>query len=141
MGTIQTVPVVIDTNVVVSVLLFGGTPGKLIDLWKSRKINPFVSKEIIDEYLRVFAYPRFRLSENEIEYLMYQEILPYFEVVSPKEGLPIVIKDPSDDKFIRCAEICGSKVIISGDRHLLQLKRYQDIEVVPPAQFLKRFNQ
>ena len=64
-----------------------------------------------DEYMRVFAYPRFNLSEKEIEYLIYQEILPFFHVIQVKSGPPIIKKDPSDDHFIRCAESSGSKIM------------------------------
>jgi putative PIN family toxin of toxin-antitoxin system len=78
--------VVIDTNVLVSALLFGGDPGELITLWKEHYIQPLTSKEIMEEYLRVLAYPKFRLTEKEIEYLFTQEILPYFEVITVKSG-------------------------------------------------------
>ena len=137
MGAVEIVRVVIDTNVMISALFFGGTPGKLIPLWKGGSVKAFASKEIIDEYLRVLTYPRFRLSENEIDYLVYQEILPYFEVASSKRGPAIVKKDPSDDKFIRCAQACHSRTIISGDRHLLALKKFGGIKIVSPSQFLK----
>ena len=52
--------VVVDTNVLVSALLFGGTPGGLIDLWQAGAIKPLASKQIMDEYLRVFTYPKFK---------------------------------------------------------------------------------
>ena len=57
------IPVVIDTNVFLSALLFGGTPGKLISLWKSGKIQPQVNKNTVAELLRVLAYPKFKLTE------------------------------------------------------------------------------
>jgi putative PIN family toxin of toxin-antitoxin system len=64
------IPVVIDTNVFLSALLFGGTPGKLISLWKSGKIQLQVNKNTVAELLRVLAYPKFKLAENEIQYLL-----------------------------------------------------------------------
>ena len=112
---------VIDTNVLVSALLFGGDPGELITLWKVNRIQPLSSKEIMEEYLRVLAYPKFRLTEEEIEYLFSQEILPYFEVITVKSGQPFVLEDPSDDKFIWCALDGGAEAIISSDWHLLRL--------------------
>ena len=139
MGAVKVTRVVIDTNVVVSALLFGGTPGKLISLWKEGRIKAFISKEIIDEYLRVLAYPRFNLSEMEIDYLLYQEILPYFEITKIKSGPIILEKDPPDDKFIYCAQASDSKIIISGDQHLLSMKKYGLIEILSPAQVIKRF--
>jgi putative PIN family toxin of toxin-antitoxin system len=136
MGAVKTIRVVIDTNVLVSALLFGGTPGKLVDLWKERRIQPFLSKEMIDEFIRVLAYPKFQLSEKEIDYLLYAEVLPYFEVTSSLPGPVIIEDDPQDDMFLGCAGETGAPFIISGDRHLLSLKSYKNIAILTPAQFL-----
>ena len=76
MGEVKVVRVVVDTNVIISALLFGGTPGQLINFWKMGRIMPLASNEIIDEYLRVLAYPKFKLSEDEINYILFQEIVP-----------------------------------------------------------------
>jgi len=137
MGKIKEIRAVIDTNVIVSAILFGGIPGKLISLWKSGRITPLASKDMIDEYIKVLAYPKFKLSENEINYIFYNEILPYFEVVTPKPGRKIIQEDPSDDKFIHCAESGKASVIVSGDHHLLNLKSYDKIKILTPYQFLK----
>jgi uncharacterized protein len=131
--------VVIDTNVVISAILFGGTPGALIPLWKNASIQPTLSKDIFGEYLRVLAYPKFELSENEIAYLLYQELLPYFEVIDVTSEKTYVPRDPSDDKFIYCAFKARAEMIISGDTHLLSLKKIGNIRIFTPAQFLKIF--
>ena len=127
--------VVIDTNVLISGLLFGGIPGRLIPLWKGRRIQPLASKEIIDEYLRVLAYPRFQLSPEEIEYLLFHEVLPWFEIIEVPPGRSFIVEDPSDEKFIWCAEAGGADFIISGDQHLLNF-RHQKIKVLSPTDFL-----
>ena len=132
------ITIVIDTNVVISALLFGGGPGKLIELWKKKHIRPLLSAEILAEYLRVLAYPKFSLSEEEINYIIHQEILPYFNVVKSVSGPPIIKKDPDDDKFIRCAEAGNTNMIISGDSHLLALKSYHSITILTPTQFFRR---
>ena len=135
------IPVVIDTNVFVSALLFGGTPGKLISLWKSGKIRPHLTSEILTELLRVLAYPKFKLTENEIQYLLYEEILPFCTVVKPKSGSLTVKDDPSDDMFLRCSERAKAKALISGDHHLLSLRSHRNTLVLTPSQFLKKFNE
>ena len=129
--------VVVDTNVVVSALLFGGHPGRLIELWQMDAIKPVASKQIIDEYLRVLTYPKFKLSAEEINFLLYQQILPYFDIIDVHHGPAIIKKDPEDDKFIRCALAGKAKFIISGDQHLLALKFYRKIKIVSPADFIK----
>jgi putative PIN family toxin of toxin-antitoxin system len=130
------VKVVVDKNVVISAQLFGGTPAKLIALWQSGAIKPVASKEIVDEYLRVLTYPKFQLSEEEINYLLYQEILPFFDIIDVQQGPQILEKDPQDDKFIRCALTANAIYIISGDQHLLALKSHQKIEILSPAEFI-----
>jgi putative PIN family toxin of toxin-antitoxin system len=137
MGKIKKIRTVIDTNVIVSAILFGGIPGKLISLWKSGHIQPLASKDIIDEYIKVLTYPKFNLSEREINYILYNEILPYFEVVTLKSGQAIIPEDPSDDKFLHCAKAGKASVIISGDRHLINLKSYSKIKILTPSQFLE----
>jgi putative PIN family toxin of toxin-antitoxin system len=136
------IPVVIDTNVFLSALLFGGTPGKLISLWKSGKIQPQLNKTTVAELLRVLAYAKFELSENEIQYLLYVEILPFCKVVPTKKSGPVIItEDPSDDEFLKCCDVSNAKALISGDSHLLALKSYGNAWIVTPSQFLKKFRE
>ena len=130
------VKVVADTNVVVSALLFGGKPGELIPLWQGRSIKPAASKEIIDEYLRVLTCPKFKLSEEDINFILYREILPYFEIIEVHSDERIIEKDREDDKFIRCALAGKAKFIVSGDNHLLAIKSYWKIKILSPADFL-----
>lgn len=136
MGKIQEIRVVVDTNVIISAILFGGIPGELISLWKNGRIKPLASKEIMDEYITVLTYPKFELTVAEINYILYNEILPYVDIIQIKDT-PLIIKvDPSDDKFIHCAKTGKAKIIITGDQHLLNLKTYQKIKILTPAEFL-----
>jgi putative PIN family toxin of toxin-antitoxin system len=130
------VRVVLDTNAVVSALLFSGISSKLVPLWQMGLITPLISREILDEYLRALSYPKFELSEKEIKELIQEEILPYAEVVKPKRRLRVVRRDPSDNKFLECAVAGKAGVIISGDKDLLSLGRYRQIRIQSPAQFL-----
>lgn len=141
MGQDKVMKVVIDTNVLISALLFGGTPGKLIPLWQKGDIKMQTSKEMVDEYIKVLSYPKFELSKAEITYLLQGEILPYLDVIAPTStSESILIKeDPSDDKFIYCAESGNAKCIITGDHHLLKLKAHEDIKILTPLQFLENF--
>jgi putative PIN family toxin of toxin-antitoxin system len=91
---------------------------------------------MLDEYLRVFNYPKFELAEEEIKELIQEEILPYVEVVKPKRRSRVVQRDPSDNKFLECAVAGKARVIISGDKDLLTLARYRRIRIQTPAQFL-----
>jgi len=107
-------------------------------LWKSGRIQPLASNEIIDEYLRVLAYPKFKLSAEEINFILYHEILPHFEVVRAKLGSVIIRDDPSYDKFIRCAQAGKATFIISGDQHLIRLKSYGQVKILTATHFLEK---
>ncbi len=139
MGPLKITRVVIDTNVIISFMLFGGLPGELIPLWKEGIIRPLISADILNEYLWVLAYPRFTLTEDEIDFIIYREILPYFEDIAVKRQKKIIKEDPSDDKFIACAEAGKAAYIISGDNHLLSLRSYGPIEIISPSQILSQF--
>lgn len=128
--------VVLDTNTLVSALLFTGISSELVSLWQDGIITLLLSRDILDEYLRVLSYPKFKLSEEEIKKLLQEEILPYAEVVKPKRRLRVVQRDPSDNKFLECAIAGKTRVIISGDKDLLSLGRYRRIRIQTPAQFL-----
>ena len=129
--------IVVDTNILVSGLLFGGKPGELVVLWKKGLVVPVCSKEIIEEYLRVLAYPKFQLSESDIEFILNHELLRYFKVLSVKPGKPFVTTDPSDDKFIWCALDGNAEVIVSGDEHLLKLSS-SPVPIVTIATFIEK---
>jgi uncharacterized protein len=124
----------------VSALLFGGLRGSLRTLWKEKLVQPFVSQEIIDEYIRVLAYPKFQLSQSEVEHLLHQEILPWFQTIKAPQGEALVLEDPSADKFIWCAEAGKVHWIISGDDHLLKLE-YRKISIVTASKFLEIFGK
>jgi len=129
--------VVLDTNVVVSALLFGGETGRLIELWKNGNITPLVSAAMMAEYLRVLAYPKFRLTEEEIRHLTENEILPRLEPMSVQEGEHYVRADPEDDKFIWCALAGEAEAIVSGDPHLLACTN-SPVPVLSPAALLRK---
>ena len=100
-----------------------------------------LNKTTVAELLRVLAYPKFELSENEIQYLLYVEILPFCKVVATKSGPVIIPEDPSDDVFLRCCDVSNAKALISGDSHLLALKSYGNVSILTPSQFVKEFQE
>jgi len=79
----------LDTNTLVSAFLFSGTASRLVDLWQSGRITVLISKEILGEYLRVLAYPKFRLTEQEIRRLVEEELLPFIQLIMRRSLLTI----------------------------------------------------
>jgi hypothetical protein len=128
--------VVLDTNALISALLFGGLPGRLVPLWQRREIVLLVSPEVLKEYIKVLSYPKFGLDEEEIKSILREEVLPYFDPVKPVTPVEVVGEDPSDDKFLSLAVDGKAKFLVSDDLHLLGIKRYCETAIVTVSAFL-----
>jgi putative PIN family toxin of toxin-antitoxin system len=132
--------VVLDTNVLVSTLLFKTTLSKIIALWQGGAIIPVISKDTFQELRAVLEYPKFALSPDEIRAMLEQEILPFFEVIDISEEVTGICSDPADDKFLSCALSASADYLVSGDKALTDLKQYKTVKIITPAEFLKLFN-
>jgi putative PIN family toxin of toxin-antitoxin system len=129
--------VILDTNVIMSAIFFGGIPGKILDAQKERRMVLIVSPEILSEYQTVAA----RLAGKfHVEYgAILEWITVNSELVADCPLKTQVSVDPDDDKFIACALSSGSKIICSGDKHLLDVNGYQGVEVLRPKEFVTKY--
>ncbi len=130
--------VVIDTNVFIS-SFFGGISREVINFWKSGKITLCLSQEIIEEYIDVLN--RLGLKDKKeiqkLTRLFAESYNSIFTIATP--SLKIVEDDPDDNKFIECAVALDSKIIISGDKHLKNIKKYIDIHIMSPKEFVDKY--
>jgi putative PIN family toxin of toxin-antitoxin system len=133
--------VILDTNVLVSALLFRGELSVLVPMWKDGAFIPVFSKETFAEFKAVLAYPKFKLTKNEIDRIIQEEVLPYFDVVAVTQPIFGVCKDRYDDKFLSCAVSARADMLVSGDRALYQLKKFKSVKIVSPAAFLRETNK
>ena len=131
--------VVLDTNVILSGLLFQGKLSRIVSLWKTGRIVPVISKETFDELRTALQYPKFSLSAEEIKTILENDILPFFEVVDVLEPVDGGCRDPEDNKFISCAISAGVRYIVTGDRDLSDLGHYQTVKIIKAHRFLKMF--
>jgi len=131
--------VVIDTNIFIS-SFFGGIPKEIIDLWKNGKVILCLSQNIVEEYLGVLN--RLGLQDkkeiHKLTKLFAEGYNSLYAAKTPK--IMIVEDDPDDNKFIECAVELDSKIIISGDKHLRKIKKYIDIEILPPRDFINKYS-
>jgi uncharacterized protein len=132
------VRIVLDTNVVLSALLWRGTPYRLLGLIRQQSaIELFTSAALLQELDEVLSRPvataRLALVGRSARDLLvdYAEIA---EVVVPTVTPRVIIADPDDDEVIAAAVTAGADLIVSGDRHLLALGVYQGIRIVAPAE-------
>ncbi len=130
---------VFDTNAVISALLFKGKASRLHSLWKEKAFTVVASGEMVEEYIRVLAYPKFNLTEREIEIILWEELIPYIEPVTVAINLKGVCVDPDDDKFLACAESAKADAVVSGDAHLLSLKMFKGCPIVTVGKFLENY--
>ena len=129
--------VVLDTNVLVSIALPRSHLERLAQAWQEGRCRLLLSAEIFDEYLRVLTYPKFRLSSEDIRRILEREILPYAHQIKVTSRIQEIAEDPSDNKFLACAVDGRADWIVSGDQHLLRLKRFRDIQIGSPVRFLQ----
>lgn len=130
--------VVLDTNVVLSALVFAsGVTARLRAAWQAGQCRPLVSSVTAQELVRVLAYPRFRLSPAEQEELL-ADYLPYAEAVTIPHPPPAVpdCRDPFDLPFLHLAVAGRAAFLVSGDRDLLILDQVDGCRILGPEAFL-----
>lgn len=132
--------VVLDTNVVVSALLYQGSTARFQDLWRVRALKLVASQPVLDEYVRVLNYPKFKYKPELITGILQEGLLPWLERVEEYQGrIAHRPTDPNDEKFLRVALSTKVEAIVSGDPHLTVLNGKYPFPIVPPHVFLSRF--
>lgn len=137
--------VVPDTNLLLQGLLFRGDAREIINLAYSKKIDFFGSKASLEEMSRIVNYPRFKkYLEKEIytpEKLIvsYRSLINIITIEEKYKGIKVVVDDEDDDEFIRIAKTIGAKIIISRDKHLKKIGKYDDVRIIEPEIFLRIF--
>ena len=130
--------VVLDTNVLISGIYFGGIPGKILEAWGARRFQLLVSTEILQEYLNVVERLADQYAGVEYESVIGL-IIQNAELVQPSDLPESVSTDPDDDKFLACALAGDSTTIISGDSDLLNVSGYCGIRVLTPKAFVSEY--
>ena len=131
--------IVLDTNVIISVLLSpSGPPAETVRQWEAEAFVVATSAPLLSELRRVLGYPRVArhlpMSESEATTLVHR-LSGIATVVEPGLKLAEVEDDPADDRVLECAVAAGASYIVTGDVHLLRLKDYRGIVILPPAGF------
>jgi uncharacterized protein len=128
--------VVIDTNVMVAAFL-GGRLEAIIVAWIAGNFVLTVSNQIVSEYINVLSRPKFKITRGELDDFVAL-ILSKAEFVLPEESIHVIEADPSDNKFLEAAVTGRVDFIVSGDKHLRDLKEFQGIAILAPSAFLEQ---
>ncbi|HEA67051.1 MAG TPA: putative toxin-antitoxin system toxin component, PIN family [Desulfobacterales bacterium] len=128
--------VVVDTNVAISGLLWTGPPNHILKWARDGLLRILACQETTDELRRAIQYGRLAKRISELEtfparILSYYMNLVFF-VPSPEKIPGIIVEDPFDNIFLGLATENNARLIISGDKHLTDLKQYHQIEIVKP---------
>ena len=132
--------IVLDTNVIVSGLLSPrGPPAEIINHWETDRFEVVTSSPLLNELERVLHYPRvqryLKPSPDEVAAFV-NRFSRVTTVVEPQLTLEVVKEDPDDNRVLESAADGRASYIVSGDEHLLDLKKYNEIVILKPAEFL-----
>jgi len=134
------VKVVFDTNIWVSIAL-----QKILNDEFSRvkqKLTIYVSKDVMLEISKVLLHPKIAdiLRKNGIDGKeILRAIAASSKIVEPTVKLNVVNEDPADNKILECALVAGAEIIISGDKHLLELGKFRKTKILTPREFFESF--
>lgn len=133
--------IVCDTNVLISGILYGPQPRKILEWIIEGKVEGVISPAIEQEFRHVLARPKFGLTAPQV-YRIAQQVHELFRIVFPEDVLekPIdaVADDSEDNRVLECAVAGGAEYIVSGDRHLLALRQFREMEILSPSELLQR---
>ncbi len=135
--------VVADTNVIISMLLWGKSLERLFVLINTRRITLCFSPQTIDELFRVVRYPHIQKQSEKLKVpteALIDKLLAASIIVYPHAELTVIKEDQSDNRILEAAIASSAKHIISGDKHLLKAKKIHSIPILAPREFLASFN-
>lgn len=132
--------VVFDTNVLISAFVFpGGAPETAYRAALSGKVTLVTSPPLLAELARVLA-DRFGWEDTMVETAVGQ-VARIGTVVRPREKVSVIRRDPDDDRVLEAAREGSADVIVSGDRHLLDLRSWEGVRIVRVAEFLEEIER
>ncbi len=139
-STKRELKIVLDTNVWVSALLWGGKTAEIVKAAEDRKIRIFISEEIIVEISHVLGYAKLEKiyqAEGLRREDLIEKVLKIGKFVKVNEKVNVVREHSADDKFLECALETEADFVVSGDRHLLKIVRYGRTKVLSVNEFIQ----
>jgi uncharacterized protein len=135
------VRVVVDTNVVISAMLWNGPPGQVLSLARNNRITIYASKALLDELDEVIRRPKFALQVSRTGRTADELVRDYRRLVRRARSRQLtnqISRDANDDAVLACALGVKARFVVSGDDDLLSLKAFRGIEILPPRDLVRR---
>lgn len=123
-----------DSNIYISALQFGGVPLQFLTAARAGAFRVAITEAVIAE-IRGVLENKFGWSDEMLAEAI-SGIRDFTQLVAPAKRLQVILEDPDDDRIVECVAASDSRYIVSGDKHLLRLKQYQNIRVLRVSEFL-----
>ncbi len=133
--------VVLDTNTFISGILWDGNEGKIIEKAERNEIQLFISQKLLQELEEVLKREKFSKKLEGKKYTVNEAVTKIALIATLIESthkINVIKEDPDDNRVLECAVSAKADVIISGDGHLLSLKNYAGIDIIPASEFIKQ---
>lgn len=131
--------VVLDTNVLLSAILFAGTPGRILDAWRAGQVELVMAPDIVDEYVRAGDKLEERYPDPDVDIQPIIALVVQHAKVVPINLLPTPgCDDPDDDKLLARTLVSGTEIVVSGDKKLRAVSDYEGIRVLTPRQLVEQ---
>ena len=129
--------IVIDTNVIISGIFFGGYPRKILETVADKQISAYATTEIINEYYEIID-EMIKRKQGRINNSVLSQLVSKLKIIQSSSSVNIC-RDSDDNKFIECAIDANALYIISGDKDLLDIQKFNNIQIVNTKFFCEKF--
>lgn len=129
--------IVVDTNVLISGVFFGGFPRKILNAIVEERLTACATTEIVDEYEEIIQ-EMIRRKQGRLNQQFLTPLIRVLEIIEPVSNVQIC-RDPDDDKFLECAKDAHALYIVSGDKDLLVVKQFEGIQIVTAKEFCETY--
>lgn len=128
---------VIDTNVLISGVFFGGFPRKILSAAVGQRITACATTEIINEYEEI-VQEMINRKQGHINRSILSPLIKAMEIIEPVTHVEIC-RDPDDNKFLECAKDSHALYIVSGDKDLLIIEQFGNVQIVTAKDFYEKY--
>lgn len=135
---VRKIKAVLDTNIFISAILFGGNPRTCLELARNKEIRLITSRTILLELAQKLK-EKFDWENSDVVETI-EGIGKFAEIVEPQEQIKIIDQEPKDNRVLECAKEGKADFIISGDKkHILSLRKFEGIEMLSSQEFLSTY--
>jgi len=124
----------LDTNIYISAIFFGGKPKEILDLARDNKVEIIISEYILWEIKDVLSR-KFNVSDSKLNKIEH-DILSLTKLMRTTSKVSLITEHPADNAILSCAVDGRADAIITGDKHILTLKKYKNMPILTPQKFL-----